>query len=92
MNSETKLIETRRDLEALHGKEVQGSIEKIWPKLSHADRFVRYSARVALEHQSVVEWQEKALEEESLILSHISSIIVLFVASTRPLVSIKLLK
>ncbi len=63
-NSETKMIETRRALEDFHGKEVQGAIEKIWPKLSHADRFVRYAARVALEHQPVVEWQEKALEEE----------------------------
>ena len=63
-NSETKVIKTRRALEAFHGKEVQGSIEKIWPKLSNADRFVRYAARVALEHQPVVDWQEKALEEE----------------------------
>lgn len=31
------------------------------PLLGHGDRFVRYSARVALEHQPVSTWQDKAL-------------------------------
>jgi len=64
VSSETKLREIRSSMAAFHGKAVPGSIDKIWPNLGHEDRFIRYSARVALEHQPVVEWQEKALEEE----------------------------
>ncbi|MEM7396408.1 MAG: plastocyanin/azurin family copper-binding protein, partial [Verrucomicrobiota bacterium] len=35
----------------------------VWPYLGHEDRFIRYAARVALEHQPVAEWQGKALAE-----------------------------
>jgi putative heme-binding domain-containing protein len=31
--------------------------------LSHDDRFIRFAARIALEHQPVEEWQERALSE-----------------------------
>ncbi|HEV7381814.1 MAG TPA: heme-binding protein, partial [Dyadobacter sp.] len=34
-----------------------------WPNLSHADRSVRYAARLAIEHQPVAEWKSKALSE-----------------------------
>jgi putative heme-binding domain-containing protein len=56
----------RRDLEKLH---VDGTgseaIEKAWPHLSHADRFVRFAARVALEKQPANTWAEKALSEKN---------------------------
>jgi putative heme-binding domain-containing protein len=52
----------RHELEALHTP-VDGAVDKAWPYLSHADRTIRYAARVAIEHQPVSQWQERALAE-----------------------------
>jgi len=44
----------------------------IWKNLSHEDRFIRYAARVALEHVPTKLWQDRALAEknaDALILS-----------------------
>jgi putative heme-binding domain-containing protein len=38
-----------------------------WPYLKHPDRFIRYAARMALEHQPVAEWKDKALSEKDPI-------------------------
>jgi len=54
----------RQDMEAFHGRQVAGAVAKIWPNLGHADRSIRYAARVALEHQPIAQWQEKALAEK----------------------------
>jgi len=35
----------------------------IYPHLSHEDRFIRFAARVALEHQPAALWQAKVLQE-----------------------------
>jgi putative heme-binding domain-containing protein len=53
----------RRDLEAFHGKvaDPAAAVAAAIPHLSHPDRFVRYAARVALEHQPVELWQQRAL-------------------------------
>jgi putative heme-binding domain-containing protein len=53
----------RRELEALHGSRRANAIEKAWPSLSHADRSVRFAARVAVEHQPVDGWRDRALAE-----------------------------
>src|SRR5262249_50105540 len=53
----------RRQLEAFHGKQDPKAVETAWPYLSHGDRFVRYSARVAVEHQDPKTWEERALAE-----------------------------
>jgi len=62
----TQLAELRRELESLHAGEGVGSpgeLERAWQALGHQDRFVRYAARVAVEHQPV-EWiRERALGE-----------------------------
>ena len=54
----------RHELEKLHengtGSE---AIEKAWPYLAHADRHVRFAARVAIERQPVEKWATKALAE-----------------------------
>lgn len=42
-------------------KDTKKAVEFLLPLLGHKDRFIRYSARVALEYQSVKEWQDKAL-------------------------------
>ena len=56
----------RQELESIHGRAVAGSIDKIWSSLGHEDRFIRYAARVALEHQPVSDWAARALGEEHL--------------------------
>ena len=57
-------LELRRKLEAWHGALPDPSIiDQAWPHLSHADRFVRYAARIAIEHQPVGAWEARALSE-----------------------------
>ena len=59
----------RRELEAFHnGPNVQ-AVDKAWPNLKHPDRFVRYAARIALEHQPVTEWQSRAFAEKDPVAS-----------------------
>ena len=60
-----ELAKLRRSLEQLHAKsdDPQSVVEQAWPQLSHKDRFIRYAARIAIEHQPVESWIEKALKE-----------------------------
>ena len=53
----------RRDLEALHVRAADpaAAVSLALPHLSSPDRFIRYAARVALEHQPIELWQDKAL-------------------------------
>ncbi len=51
-------------LEQFHGKQDPKAVETAWPYLAHSDRFLRYAARVAVEHQPVDQWREKALAEK----------------------------
>lgn len=53
----------RHDLEAFHKRVADpgAAIAAALPQLASPDRFVRYAARVALEHQPIELWQEKAL-------------------------------
>ncbi|MBT5708671.1 MAG: heme-binding protein [Verrucomicrobia bacterium] len=59
----TNLRELRRSIERFHGKQDKAAVETVWPYLGHEDRFIRFSARVALEHQPVSQWQDRALAE-----------------------------
>lgn len=59
----TQVRELRKSLEAYHGKPHKDAVANVWPHLKHEDRFVRYAARVALEHQAVSAWSSKALQE-----------------------------
>lgn len=61
INEETKL---RRSLEQYHGKPQKGAVDAAWPNLKHDDRYIRYAARIAIEHQPVSEWQQRALNEK----------------------------
>jgi len=58
VTAERKLL---KEIEAfsLPATDTKKAVEFLLPLLGHADRFVRYSARVALEHQPVKEWQDK---------------------------------
>ena len=53
----------RRDLEAFHVRAADPAVavSLALPQLSSPDRFIRYAARVALEHQPLEVWQDKAL-------------------------------
>ncbi|RAK02951.1 putative heme-binding domain-containing protein [Larkinella arboricola] len=53
----------RTSLEQYHGEPNPAALAAAWPNLSHPDRFVRYAARIAVEHQPVDQWQAKALAE-----------------------------
>ena len=45
-----------------------GAIDFAWPYLKHEDRFIRYAARIAVEHQPVNEWKQKALTEKDPVI------------------------
>ncbi len=72
----TKENELRRSLEKFHGDPDPKAVATAWPYLKHPDRFIRYAARLAVEHQPVAEWQDKALNEKDPITS-INAIIAL---------------
>jgi putative heme-binding domain-containing protein len=55
----------RRKLEAFHGKKGPKAIDFAWPHLSSPDRFIRYAARIAIEHQDVNLWKDRALAEKN---------------------------
>jgi putative heme-binding domain-containing protein len=57
----------RRRLESYHGVQDAKAVDFAWPFLGRKDRFVRYAARVAVEHQPVETWQERALSEPSSV-------------------------
>ena len=54
----------RRWLESLHRPGIPDStIDELWPLLRHPDRFIRFAARVALEHQPVERWIDRVDDE-----------------------------
>ena len=55
--------QTRHKLEAFHGHQDPQAIPTAWPYLADEDRFIRWAARVALEHQPLENWLDKALAE-----------------------------
>ena len=55
--------ELRRSIEAFHGKQDPAAVAKAWPHLAHADRAIRWAARIAVEHQPVETWADRALAE-----------------------------
>ena len=54
----------RRQLETFHGAPNANAINLAWPNMKNPDRFIRYAARMAMEHQPVSQWQEKAFKEK----------------------------
>lgn len=61
----TELAQLRKQLEALHSPDTPAEkIGFIWENLGHEDRFIRFAARVALEHQPIERWIDKAKAEE----------------------------
>ena len=62
-NSDQRAI--RHKLEKLHHAGAENAVETAWKYLDHSDRHIRFAARIALEHQPVGEWQQKALDEQN---------------------------
>lgn len=54
----------RHDIEQYHQKQDTGAIAFAWNYLNNPDRFIRYAARIAVEHQPLKNWQAKALQEK----------------------------
>ncbi len=54
----------RHQLEAFHLDPRPEAVAVAWPHLGNADRFVRWAARTAIEHQPLERWAEKALAEK----------------------------
>ena len=55
----------RHQLEALHGKANPQALAVAWPHLGHADRFIRWAARTAIEHVPSAQWADRALTEKN---------------------------
>jgi putative heme-binding domain-containing protein len=53
----------RHELESFHGHEDAAAVDFAWPQLASTDRFLRYSARLAIESQPVEQWKSRALAE-----------------------------
>jgi putative heme-binding domain-containing protein len=53
----------RHKLEAFHGKPDPSAVATSWPYLGHEDRYIRFAARTAIEHNDPKDWQETALKE-----------------------------
>ncbi len=54
----------RRELEALHQHVGEKAVEAAWPHLDSPDRELRHAARIAVEHQPVMLWEQRALSEQ----------------------------
>lgn len=53
----------RQSLEALHAGDHSDAVDTAWTHLNSPDRFIRYAARIAIEHRPLAEWKERALFE-----------------------------
>lgn len=58
----------RRQLEGFQEEPDTTAVNIAWPYLKSNDRFIRNAARIAVEHQPVNQWQEKALSEKDPII------------------------
>ena len=63
-NSELRAL--RHSLEKFHvRRESAEAVAQAWPHLAHADRHIRYAARIAIENQDVANWREKVFAEKN---------------------------
>lgn len=49
----------RHSLEAFHNAPSAEAVPLAWEHLNHSDRFIRFAARVALEHQPLSSWENR---------------------------------
>ncbi len=67
LSANKELRALRLSLEKWHLRSGSGAeaVAEAWPHLSHADRHIRYAARLALECQQVSLWKEKVFGEKN---------------------------
>ena len=58
-------VAARKALEQFHGKQDTKAADVAWPHLSSSDRWLRFAARVVLEHQPHAGWSERAFAEKN---------------------------
>lgn len=59
-NNEQQALRTlRHSLEAFHNIQSTEAVPLAWEHLNHPDRFIRFAARVALEHQPLSSWENR---------------------------------
>ena len=61
LSKNQKLRQLRAELETYHTPKADKDPEVLWQNLNHSDRFIRYAARIGLEHQSDQVIQRKLL-------------------------------
>jgi len=61
---EHELRKLRRQLEYYHNRRAPEALPAIWENLNHDDRFIRYAARIALEHQPFNSWKSNFSKEK----------------------------
>ncbi len=55
----------RHELERFHGRQDPAAVSVAWKHLDSPDRFLRWAARTAIEHQPMDSWKQRALIESS---------------------------
>jgi len=63
--SHNRTADVRTRLESFHGKQDPEAVDWAWRFLNHTDRSIRFAARIALEHQPIASWKDKALNESN---------------------------
>lgn len=58
----TVAAQLRHQLESLH-RPKEGAVDIAWQHLDHPDRFVRFAARIAIEHQPISLWANRVFTE-----------------------------
>jgi len=59
-------VVARKSLEKFHGHQDPVAADAAWPYLSSPDRWLRFSARVVLEHQPYAGWADRAFTEKNV--------------------------
>ncbi|MBL8814625.1 MAG: heme-binding protein [Planctomyces sp.] len=75
----------RRQLESLHTPDAANALDTAWKYLGHNDRHIRFAARIAVEHQPVEKWAERALAEQTSNESRINALLALARCGNRSL-------
>lgn len=60
----TAARQLRHELEAYQTRQDAKAVAFAWPSLNSTDRSLRYAARVAIEHQPLEQWRDKAFAEK----------------------------
>lgn len=63
-HAELRALRKQLEMQQTPAADPAKSVAFIYPHLGHADRFIRFAARVALEHQPAALWQDKVLGEK----------------------------